>query len=138
MGVSLVPVPNEKAEMLLSSSAKRRNMLRKLAESIKSEMADSQLQVGPDIECDEHDRDIKHWIEGFDAPGCCAGLYSALQSREPESSKSGMSRVHRSYYLLCKAGAGVAGQTFHARLCLALSRGATLDEALSEGGNPGA
>ena len=138
MGVSLVPVPNEKAEMLLSSSAKRRNMLRKLADSIKSEMADSQLQVGPDIECDEHDRDIKHWIEGFDAPGCCAGLYSALQSREPESSMSGMSRVHRSYYLLCKAGAGVAGQTFHARLCLALSRGATLDEALSEGGNPGA
>jgi hypothetical protein len=88
MGVSLVPVPNEKAEQLLSSTAKRRLMLRKLAESIKSEMADSQLQVGPDIECDEQDRDVKPWTEGFDAPGCCAGLYSAMQSREPESSKS--------------------------------------------------
>eukprot|EP00966_Prymnesium_polylepis_P233870 5409586-Prymnesium_polylepis.2 len=138
MGVSLVPVPNEKAELLLSSTAKRKLMLKKLADSIESEMADAQLQVGPDIECDEQDRDVKPWTEGFDAPGRFAGLYSALQSREPEATKSGKSRVHRSYFLLCNAGAGAAGQTFHARLSAALKQGATLDEALSEGGNPGA
>lgn len=46
--------------------------------------------------------------------------------------------MHCSYYLVCKAGAGVAGQTFHARLCAALKQGASLDEALSETGTPGA
>ncbi len=138
VGVSLVAVPNDKAEALLSSPTKRKAMLQKLAAAIPSEMADSQLQVGPEMECDDQDRDLNQWVAGFDSPGCCAGLYSALQNREPELSKSGMSRVHRSYYIVCKAGAGVAGQTFHARLCASLKQGATLDEALGEDGVPGA
>ena len=44
----------------------------------------------------------------------------------------------KSYYLVCKAGAGLAGQTFHARLSAALKSGSTLDEALSDDGTPGA
>ena len=35
-------------------------------------------------------------------------------------------------------GAGLAGQTFHARLSAALKSGSTLDEALSDDGTPGA
>lgn len=84
MGVSLVPVPNERAESLLSSPTKRKSMLKKLAEVIPSEMADSQLQVGPDLESDDQDRDVRTWTAGFDSPGCCAGLYSAMQSRDPD------------------------------------------------------
>ena len=137
-GVSLVQIPNEKAESITNSSSKRASMLAALVAAIPSEMQDSQLQVGPDIEGDEQDRDTKDWVAGFDSPGCCVGLYSAMQSRSPDSHQTGMSRVHKTYYLVCKAGAGVAGQTFHARLTSALKEGATLDEALSDEGVPGA
>tara|TARA_B100001109_G_scaffold243222_1_gene228860 strand:- start:32743 stop:34053 length:1311 start_codon:yes stop_codon:yes gene_type:complete len=137
-GVSLVQVPNHKAEVLLSDRRARREALAKLKDAVPSEMADSQLQVGPELSCDEQDRDCADWVAGFDGPSCCVGLYSALQSRSPDSTDSGMSRVHRSYYLACKAGAGMAAQTFHARLASALKGGATLDEALSEEGSPGA
>eukprot|EP00966_Prymnesium_polylepis_P203653 4718203-Prymnesium_polylepis.1 len=88
VGVSLVPVPNDKAEALISSATKRKSILQKLAAAIPSEMADSQLQVGPEVECDDQDRDLHPWVAGFDSPGCCAGLYSALQNREPELSKT--------------------------------------------------
>lgn len=137
-GVSLVKVPNEKAEMLLKTSTQRSQYLKALVAAIPSEMQDAQLQVGPELEGDEQDRDIDTWKPGFDGPGCCVGLYSAMQNKSPEAHQSGMSRVHRDYYILCKAGAGVAGQTFHARLTSALRDGATLDEALSEDGIPGA
>lgn len=136
-GVSLVKVPNEKAELLLSDPRLRTGALAKLKDAVPSEMADSQLQVGPDLECDEQDRDCAEWVAGFDGPNCCVGLYSATHSRSPDST-DGMARVHHSYYLACKAGGGMAAQTFHARLTAALKEGATLDEALSEEGSPGA
>lgn len=136
-GVSLVQIPNDKAENILSTPAKRAEMMRKLVDAIPSEMQNSQLQVGPEIECDENDRDTTPWIAGFDGPSCCCGLYSALQSRSPDSAQTGMSRTHKSYYLVCKAGSGVAGQTFHARLTAALKSGSTLDEALGDSGTPG-
>lgn len=137
-GVSVVEIPNEKAEPLLSNEGRRRALLNTLSRAIPSEMQDSQLQVGPSLDGDDQDRDIEKWTAGFDSPGSCCGLYSALQSRAPEVTHTGMSRVHSSYYLVCKAGAGVAGQTFHARLTAALNQGATLDECLSEDGSPGA
>ena len=137
-GVSVVEIQNEKAEPLLSDEGRRSSLLNALSEAIPSEMQDSQLQVGPDLDGDEQDRDIDKWTAGFDGPGSCCGLYSALQSRAPEATYTGMSRVHSSYYLVCKAGAGVAGQTFHARLTAALNQGSTLDECLAEDGDPGA
>lgn len=137
-GVSLVKVPNERAELMLKTSAQRAQCLKALVAAIPSEMQDVQLQVGPELEGDEQDKDIDTWQPGFDGPGCCVGLYSAMQNKSPEAHQSGMSRAHRDYYILCKAGAGVAGQTFHARLTSALRDGATLDEALADDGNPGA
>lgn len=136
-GVSLVEIPSEKAELLLSDRRLRTSALAKLREAVPSEMADSHLQVGPGFECDEQDRDCAEWIAGFDGPSCCAGLYSATRSLPPDST-DGMARVHHSYYLACKAGGGTATQTFHARLTAALKKGATLDEALAEDGIPGA
>jgi hypothetical protein len=137
-GVSVIAFPSDKAEALLSSDAKRREVIAKLSRSVPSEMQDAQIQVGPGLDGDDQDRDTAKWEAGFDGPGCCVGLYSAMQNRAPDAPLTGMSRVHKSYYLVCKAGAGLAGQTFHARLSAALKSGSTLDEALSDEGSPGA
>lgn len=127
-GVSMIRVPNEKAELLLASDAKRAQVLRTLVKAIPSEMQDSDVQVGPDLDGDEFDRDTNAWTCGFDGPGCCVGLYSALQSRAPEAHRPGMERQFREYYIVAKAGAGVAAQTFHARLTAALRAGQSLED----------
>ena len=137
-GVSMIRVPNEKVELLLASDAKRAQVLKKLVAAIPSEMQDSDVQVGPDLDGDEFDRDTNTWTCGFDGPGCCAGLYSALQSRAPEAHRPGMERQFREYYIVAKAGAGIAAQTFHARLTAALRAGQSLEDIFAtEGTNMG-
>ena len=137
-GVSMVVVPKEVAEPLLRDPAKKAAALRRLAAAIPSELADSQIQVGPELECDESDRDLGGWIQGFDTASSCVGLYAAQQSRAPESGLTGMDRAHSAYYLVCKAGGGVAAQTFHARFTAALRTGKSLDEILERGTEPAA
>lgn len=136
-GVSAVLVAPDMAEALLRNQEKRRTILKKLASSVMSEMSDAEIQVGPELEGDETDRDTKGWVAGFDSASCCVGLYSARQSRSPDVGASGMNRIHKAYYLVAKCGGGVAAQTFHSRLTSALRSGKSLDECLSEGGNPG-
>lgn len=136
-GASVVAVPAAVAEPLLRDASRRASVLRQLSEKIASEMADSELQVGPELEADGTDVDVKTWRHGFDGPGCSVGLYSGLQSRSPDIAIYGQNRAHRAYYLVCKAGAGVAAQTFHARLTTALRKGRSLDEALDAGTEPG-
>lgn len=136
-GASAVVVPCDVAEMLIRNPAKRQAVLEKLAAKVPSEMADSEVQVGPDLDGDESDRDCKGWTAGFDSGTCCVGLYSARQSRAPESGIKGMNRIHSAYYLVCKAGGGVAAQTFHSRLTAALQSGKTLDQCFEQGGSPG-
>lgn len=136
-GVSVLSVPTAVAEPLLRDSRKRSEALRKLVEAIPSEMEGADVTVGPELDGDEHDRDVKPWIAGFDSPSCCVGLYSAQQSRSPEAGLTGMHRIHNAYFLLCKAGGGLAAQTFHSRLCTALGKGQSLDQALKEGSSPG-
>lgn len=137
-GVSVVEFPTEKAELLIASAVKRVDVLERLKKAIPSEMQDSNVQVGPELDGDSDDRDIGQWTCGFDSPSCCVGLFSAVQDKAPDAHLSGMSRAHQKYFLLCKAGAGIAAQTFHARLTAALKGGASLDEALAEDGTPGA
>ena len=48
-----------------------------------------------------------------------------------------MHRAHHVYYLVCKAGGGIAAQTFHARLASALGKGTSLDDCLKTGSHPG-
>jgi len=136
-GVSLVRVQKEKAEYLLHDPARRAQCLRLLADAIPSEMHDANVQVGPQLDGDEHNRDASPWTPGFDSPGCCVGLYSAFECCPPRGGSIGMSRGHAVYYLACKAGAGTAGQTFHSRLVAALKQGRSLDEALCETGSLG-
>ena len=136
-GVSVVAVPTDVAETLLRDQAKRKTALQKLQNTIKSEMTDSSIEVGPGLDADESDRDKAGWTCGFDSPSCCVGLFSARQSRAPEAGQSGMNRAHSAYYLVCKSGGGLAAQTFHSRLCTSIKAGKTLDESLCPGGSPG-
>jgi len=136
-GVSAVSVPSGHAELLMRDATKRKAALKKLSACIPSEMADSDVQVGPKLDGDEDDRDTEGWIAGFDSPTCCVGLYSARQSRAPEAGMTGMNRAHNAYYLVCKAGGGVAAQTFHSRLTSAIKAGRSLDAALESGNQPG-
>ena len=136
-GVSVVPVPTEAAERVFDSAGGRKEALRRLVAAIPSELADAELEVGPQLEGDENDRDTAEWTAGFDAPSCCVGLYSAQQTCAPGPNCEGMERVHRTYYLVAKAGGGIAAQTFHARLTAALAAGSTLDDALDGNVDPG-
>ena len=136
-GVSVVKVSEEDAEPILSNKEKRKAAMEALKEAIPSEMADSSIQVGPALDGDMHDRDASEWVAGFDGPGCCVGLYCAEHSHPPDAGKMGMNRMHREFYLVCKAGSGLAGSTFHTRLVAALKKGRTLDECLERGSEPG-
>lgn len=138
-GVSAIRVPAEVAEPLLRDPTKRRAALEALAKAVPSETTSFDLQVGPELDCDEDDRDTAPWVAGFDGASCCVGLYATHEARAPEWGRTGMHRVHQAYYLVCKAGGGVATQTFHSRLVSALQRDhATLDACLASDGWPGA
>jgi hypothetical protein len=136
-GVSAVRVDGPVVAQLLRNSDMRHAAMRRLRDAIPSEVADSSLQVGPALDCDESDRDRDEWIAGFDGPNCFVGLYCADHSSAPDPARRGMDRVHQASYLVCKAGAGVAGATFHMRLVAALKKGLTLEECLEKGTEPG-
>jgi len=136
-GVSALAVPANVAEPLLKDPRRRASALSKLNAAIPSEMEGADVQVGPSLDCDDHDRDVEPWDAGFDSPGCCVGLYSTQQSRAPDAGITGMHRLHNAYFLVCKAGGGLAAQTFHSRLASALGKGRSLDECLKDGNEPG-
>lgn len=142
-GVSLIqlrPLDAAKIDEALESETKRDEMLRALVEAIPSEVADPDLQVGPSLDCDELERDVEGstWQCGLDGGASFVGIFAAEHSRAPESGKLGMNRVHKEYFLVCRAGAGVAASTFHARVIAAASKGVTLDAMFAEGGVLGA
>ena len=112
-GVSMIPFPNALAERLLTDDDQRKRALAALVAAVPSEMASSDVQVGPELDGDEHGVDSSHWQFGFDSPGCSVGLYSAQETRSPVVGATGMDRVHHTYYLVCKAGGGVAHTLTH-------------------------
>ena len=138
-GVSGVQISTEQAESILNNPSKRAAALKALAAAIPSEMAEgNDVVIGPELECTADDRDLKGWTCGFDSPSCCVGIYAASQQKTPDLAQTGISRSHKIYFLMCKAGGGLAAQTFHSRLSASLKRGMSLDEALAEGNSPGA
>lgn len=136
-GISAIEVPTAIAEAVVRDPAKRARALRNLRDKIPSEIADSDLTVGPELDGDADDKDREKWECGFDSATCCVGLFSAQQSRAPEAGTNGMNRTHNQYYLICRAGGGVAAQTFHSRLTASLRAGKTLDQCLERGTEPG-
>lgn len=136
-GVSGLRVPSEQAEALMKDPVKRAKALKALAKAIPSEMGDDG-EVGPLLDCTADDRDTEKWVCGFDSPSCCVGLYSTQHSKSPDPNRYGISRSHNVYFLICKAGGGLAAQTFHSRLSASLKKGMSLDECFAEGNVPGA
>jgi hypothetical protein len=132
-GVSAVKVSGSFVNKILNDPAARAAALARLKDAIPSETADSSLHVGPALDCDETDHDKTEWTAGFDSPSCFVGLFSADHSTAPDPTKRGMNRTHQTTYLVCKAGSGIAGATFHARLIAALKKGGTLENCLDRG-----
>lgn len=143
-GVSIVQLCEADAQRigtLLESADASGRMLAQLAEAIPSEVADPSLQVGPALDGDDLERDVEssEWHAGFDSSSACVGIFTAQNSKAPDTGQRGCNRVFNQYFLVCKAGGGIAAATFHTRLLAALSKpGATLDSALGEGGTVGA
>lgn len=138
--VQLKEVDGAKVEKAMANETTRAEMLKRLVNAIPSEIADPNLQVGPPLDCDDLERDNEgtDWQFGLDTASSFVGLFAAEHSHAPEVGKLGMNRVHREYFLVCKAGAGVAASTFHSRLIAAASKGASLNTIFSDIGPLGA
>lgn len=130
-GLSAVAVDAADAKRIL---ADRKASADKLAEAIPSELADAELAVGPALDGDAQDRDAKPWQCGLDGPSSFVGLFSSEQVKPPSLGAVGMSRVHDTYFLVCRAGGGAAVSTFQARLTAALKSGKTLDQVFDADG----
>lgn len=137
-GISGIIIPTKEAKEIINDPVRRAKAVRDLANAIPSELSSVDESVGPELECTADDRDLKPWNCGFDSPGCCVGLYSTIQSHNTDSNNIGTARPHEVYFLMCKAGGGIAAQTFHSRLSSALKKGRSLEEALADGNIPGA
>jgi len=137
-GVSAVRIPVAAAEVFLSNPSVRAEALKRLAKAVPSEMSSADISVGPKLDGDERDCDDAEWECGFDSPSCCVGLYSADENHSADAGNVGMQRRYKSYFLVVKAGGGLAAQTFHTRVLAALNRGCSLDECFAEGADPGA
>ena len=142
-GISLIrlsPADAQHVESILSNPSSKQRILDELKNSIVSEIADASVVVGPPLRCDDDERDMleDQWKCGFDSTSCFVGLYSADHSKIPENGFHGTNRVHKQYFLACKAGCGSAAATFHSRLLASLSKGDSLDKVLETGDAPGA
>lgn len=136
-GVTCVQLDDRDVEPLLADPSRRAAALKRLRDEIPSEVAQSEITVGPALEADSNDRDTNEWTAGFDGPTACVGLYVSEHSKAPDLGLRGMNRVHRESFLICRAGGGLAASTFHTRLVSALRRGKTLEQALESGNEPG-
>ena len=136
-GITCVQLDDRDVHPLLADPARRVAALQKLVESIPSEIASSDVTVGPPLDADASDRDTSEWVAGFDGPSCCVGLYVSEHSKPPDVNVRGMNRVHRESFLICRSGAGLAASQFHTRLVSSLRRDKTLEQALESGNEPG-
>ena len=130
-GVSVIRVPADAAELVLASPSRRQAALRALVDTIPNELA-GDVDVGPGLDSTDA-RDVAGdvWTAGFDGSNGCCGLYSATELRPVSGAPAGMTRAHKSYFLLAKAGAGKAAQQFHQRLGGLASSGQSIDAIFS-------
>tara|TARA_B110000046_G_scaffold115569_1_gene122628 strand:- start:2681 stop:4087 length:1407 start_codon:yes stop_codon:yes gene_type:complete len=136
-GVSGILLDSTVVQRLLSKGVAQINSaLQKTADTISNDLVDRDLLVGPQLECKDN-RDLAPWSCGFDSSACGVGIYSSDDDGLTPGGILGTERAHRKYYLLCKAGAGVAAQEFSARLNTSIREGMTLSQCLAPGGAPG-
>ena len=141
-GVSVVRLSERQCvqvNRVLSDEGSRRRVLGELQRAIPSELSDHTISVGPKLDCEADERDLEddQWVAGFDSSACFVGVYSAEHSKVPENGVGGMRRVHETHYLVCRAGAGQAAATFHARVLASCSNGLSLDNMFDSMEAPG-
>ena len=155
-GVSAVEVTSPEASKIVNDPQARAKALQALRIAIPSETYDPELSVGPELDGDDADCDKGQWCElftrtaqtwpmfclrlrllvsrecGFDSSVCFCGLFCASHSCAPSPTAIGQNRPHEKIYLVCKAGAGLAASTFHARLLASLKQKKSLHEPRDE------
>lgn len=136
-GISALKVDSNIAEGLLNDAEARQRALEALRVGVQSELYNTDQDIGPKLQAQENGKDTSEWIAGFDSPSCCLGLYASTTGRMSVPNLPGTEREQRDYYILCKAGAGVAAQEFHAMLTDAVHSGESLNKALAADGSPG-
>jgi len=133
-GVSGVRIKDSSATRFLNmSDVERGECAQKLADSIPNELRQLSIEVGPPMQSSGA-ADTTAWVAGFDASNECVGMYVTDEVRKHPSGLVGVDRVHRTLYLIAKAGCSRAGQEFHVRFTNALREGKSLNDidSLSE------
>jgi len=127
-GITGIRIKDDAAKRLLTMSDEERGtMAQTLANIIPNELRQRNVEVGPALQSTSSG-DTAPWISGFDAPNECLGLYVTDEVRKHQSGISGMDRVHRTLYLIAKAGSARAGQEFHVRFEQHLRDGKSLSD----------
>jgi len=129
-GVSAIRLPTETVEPMLATEERRKQLLNIMANAIPNELSDTRVHVGPKLQSNKHrDSDGDNWLMGFDGENCSCGVYSATELQSITGNrKNGMTRPVRSYFLVVKAGGGLAAQQFHAELSGLCTRGVCLHQ----------
>lgn len=117
-GVSAIRVPTEKVEQLNHDPSRRMRLMEAMRSQIACEITDSSVQVGPKLMSHNHqDSHGDDWMVGFDGENCSCGLYYATELRSITGNRNdGMTRPVNSYFLVVKAGGGLAAQQFHSEV----------------------
>lgn len=149
-GISVVRLQDIDVSRMLQTSESRKAALKALSGNIKNELVDSRISVGPQLAGEgNHDAEDDEWECGFDGEFAMAGLFSAMEDRAPahqtRTARLGTTRGHPAHYLVVRAGAGRAAEEFHGKLVEQLTKGSSIEEALStiakdlkvEGGSDG-
>ena len=123
-GVSVARVPNQAVQRILRTK-NRMELLNSLSASCRNALTlgdgNEGAEVGPQMGKDLiHDDPDDVWHAGFDGSNCCVGLYYATEYVAPTGGNVGMTRAVPSYFLVAKAGAGVAASQFSTKLILHL------------------
>jgi hypothetical protein len=134
-GIAVVRLGDTSVTRLLATSDSRKEALASLRATIKNELVDSRVSVGPRLSAaGNHDHEDDDWECGFDGEHCSAGLYSAMEDRAPSqqgrTARLGTTRGHPAHYLVVRAGAGKAAEEFHGKLIERLGHGSSIEEAL--------
>lgn len=127
-GVSIIRVPDPVAQLWCNSPERRILLMQKIVAAVPCELASTSINVGPRLRCqDHHDEPGDNWTIGFDGENCSVGIYESTEIITPTAAHvAGISRPTKSFFLVVKAGAGLAAQQFHSELNGLASKGNSL------------
>lgn len=135
-GISVVRLSDEDSFRLNQAMGSDRSAyLDRLLAHIPSMTTGNEVNIGPLLEANATcDHDDDQWISGFDSDDCCAGVYATIEDHPPpfkgRKSHIGMTRGYKANYIVVRAGAGRAAESFHVKLQSELRSGKSLNAAM--------